>query len=441
MSFNWETDDENSEWETPIHEETAQTTRGLSNSKYYFAFALLSGSVAILAFLATNRFVRSQEREIKEELIAAFSLLEETAVDRDRDIMTFMLSATDQSWNRQQLNLLSLGKLVDHSLPGYQLVNNDNDEAVNVLLSPDFTEAEVFKTYTYQGDLGVMQLTQTYIFRQGVERWLYTIPYDDYWGDPFTLEGDWVNLIYPGIDEPFAASLHAVLERETSKYCLATQRCPSGPLLTVDLTNTVQISRLSTPNLSMSSEQLGSVLDASDTLYLPSVTAYGTPADATSEELLFSHYASHVISRISYQIVGNLDGEPKLIDWAIVARQLEHLELPHHYNTTDVSFNGALPPQTHTWLWEYQSNWILSTAELQPERGEEMWLAQFYAGYLVKFMQFIQGDQIAWDETFQQSAHNTVTMQEWFGEATDQPMWQLETVYVNFINSSDNVAQ
>ena len=277
MSFDWQTEDDETAWiaEDPS---SAQPSR---RRAIFITIAIGLAVTIVTLQLYVNRFVSREEDKIVEDVAAAYDLIYTAEQSRDNELFTFLLSATDPDWNQQQRNLLNQGRLLNHSLPGWSL---EERSATTIELSPNFSEAEVTQTFVYANRaLGaeppILQFEQSTIFRRGVERWLYTVPREMYWGESKSIESENspIDLQYYERDEAAAEALHQYLNRELGKYQLASNgTCLNGNdlgTLSIELEHSPELlQQLFVPPLSMRagrSNQSTLTLPSHHTLWAP----------------------------------------------------------------------------------------------------------------------------------------------------------------------------
>ena len=439
MSFNWHTEDDDENWVND--DEIPPSSPKMPNYRTII--------IAIVAFLAVtvvtlqlyiNRFVAEQEDVVKEEVIAAYDLLYGASETRDVDLFTFLLSATDLNWNQHQQSLLSQGRMLNHALPGSHLVSRTEP---SVELSANFNEAIVTQMFTYQENppsKNRYRFEQTVIFRKGVDRWLFTVPNRSFWGESGTLgeNGALITLNYQGRDAEFSERLYDYMERTMTRYSLAAGRSclteePTTPT-TIQLSDSpAQLESFFTPPFSMKPQR-------AIILELPTITLFGKPFDKASEEALFATYTAHLISQQSYMHCGGQIRSPYFIDWALVAFRLQNLELPYLYHSSDTALDTAPPPETHEMLWQYNTLWRrMDEAEMRSNSGY-YWEEQFHGLELVRFLQYVLGEEIIWQAELHGSIAQFSSFDQWITDLTGQSMNQLETAYAQYLQSGGGLA-
>lgn len=183
--LDWQTEDEDG-WEQQPQTQSPQ--RRINRW-------LLTGLVVLLAVGLTAVFLVQQLRQqvddsltaVESEVLRSFELVYTSSANRDRELFTALLSGRDTDWAEPLYDHVEAVGLLDRSAFGLTL-QNDIPTVEKVVMSPNLTAAEVWSSaqYTYLDDSGVTQSVTLYlphIYRQGRDRWLYSPPTTNYWGD------------------------------------------------------------------------------------------------------------------------------------------------------------------------------------------------------------------------------------------------------------------
>ncbi|GJM41679.1 MAG: hypothetical protein DHS20C20_19610 [Ardenticatenaceae bacterium] len=298
MSFEWQTEEDESGWEKePVVPESPPPRR-----RWRFLLGSLLGLLAVFLLVRwqVNRQVSEATGTVETEILTTHKFVLQTAVSQDEPLFSANLSGRDPDWTVQQKALFAEGLFVDRPMFGWQLDTDSADlslDDVTIQLEPDLHGAEVIfpQNYIVQASAGVTEtitLQQTAVYRLGTNRWLYSPPEDEFWGDWITLGGDYLTLVYPERDRKLAASLGVRLDKLLGQMCdeLADLNCPSD--FQVHL-------RLSTsPEALLAINEIETVLDAGLQLNLPTLTLIGLPTDDASKEMVYRAYGVQLATAV-----------------------------------------------------------------------------------------------------------------------------------------------
>lgn len=305
MSFEWRTDEDEGWPEEGKPKQTAVAQPFLRH-RWRFLLAVLVGLTAV--WLAVqwqiNQRVETATTEIETELLATHNFVLQTAVNRDEDLFRANLSGRDPGWGEVQKSLLNEGLLLDRPMLGWQHQPSPERltrEQVVFTVAPDLRSAELRYPQEYaitrpNGVTETVRLQQTAVYREGTNRWLYSPPYDAFWGEWITHDGDLLTLVYTEHDAPVADRLAEDLDGLLLQMCVALDGINCGQGLRVHL-------RLDTsPDSLLALDDVQTVLAAGPRLNLPTPTLVGLPTDEASYDVLYRAYGVELATAVlAYQ--------------------------------------------------------------------------------------------------------------------------------------------
>ena len=228
-NFNWQTE-EDGEWEGA--EPSGKTPR--RRRRWLWPLAALAAIIlaGVVVFWQVREQISSAEASRADDIVSSFYLIRQAVEDNDRELFRNLLSGSDLEWAMAQQELFSAGWLFD--LSAYGLAKQPiRLEQVEVTVSPRFDSGEVSALAPYalagQGaDSETIVLQQTSVFRQG-ERWVWSPPRDEFWGEDSTLDGRFLVIDYPERDEAIARRLHKDMDTLVAQMCESVDElaCPA----------------------------------------------------------------------------------------------------------------------------------------------------------------------------------------------------------------------
>lgn len=257
-------------------------------------FVIVS-AVGIFAFLQVRRYVENTAASVEEDVLSSHALVKLAAQENDLELLAPLLSGRDPNWTQDQLALLDVDLLLDRQPFGLSWRPEETSGDISVTLSADLQSAEVayVETYGYgrNGEEGVIQLTQTAVYRLSETRWLLSPPDDDFWGSYITAKGRYVILTFPERDDEVGSRLASDLEAALGGACQrlelgCDEPWPVDVLLATDL------------DAMMGSGSPEAFAQGDGHLVLPAPTLVGKPANNASYRSFYRGYAAFLLSRL-----------------------------------------------------------------------------------------------------------------------------------------------
>jgi hypothetical protein len=346
-NFDWQTEEDErrtqSGWDDVVETGPDRPPRRPLPWRLIAVVVVLVAAVGGIIWWRVDRRVSATLQAFRTDVIASHNLIQRAAADGDEEIFRSVLSGRMPTWTAGALEVFHeqllfdrspLGLIpVEGSLPFILSIPDEEaalgEQAADITFSPDLNEAVVTVNQPYQreGSPDTVVLQQTTVFRRGDSRWLLSPPMDEFWGDWITVEGQYLNLIYPARDEPVAGRLAEDLDAEIGRLCATLEEinCSADLQLTVRLdTDPATLASLSSP--------LGALRRArerEDILELPAPTLVGLPLadDNDGYAALRDGYARHLLAAVIAQAVGWRCCDEELLFDLILEYQLGELGL------------------------------------------------------------------------------------------------------------------
>ncbi len=308
MSFEWQTDDDDNWDESPAPQPSAALR--LRRWPWLLLLGLLAGTAVFLLSRQLNQRVEIATDDIEADLIASYVLLQQTAVDRDENLFSSLLSGREPEWVVGQRHNIVAGRLFDR--PGFGLSWQPEVETAvfSSTFSPELDAAELTTLQNYSLDIGngltqTVQLERLDVFRLGKDRWLFAPPEPEFWGVRHRLEGQLVSVRYASRDEALIHRLAADLEAKLVQLCAAPgSNCPTD--MQVRLLFATEPESLSEATFidALTREAQGDVLTGGQAIRLPTPTLVGLPQDEVGYQALFRGYAAQMLALVINDATG-----------------------------------------------------------------------------------------------------------------------------------------
>jgi hypothetical protein len=254
--------------------------------------------LAAVAYWQLGRQAEIRDKVVTEDVMAAFGVWRQAAIERDIDLLDTLLLGGEPEWAATQRKLIETGLLFDRDDLG-MILDQEKAEALEsqptIDLSANWRAAEIAFPLTYQpvsGDPGVdgIELQQTVSLTREGSRWLLQRPDEEFWGSWRTKTGDLASLTFRARDEDVAVRLLAELQSEMKQRCASSLdegECPPDAKLAVRLE--------SDPQVLFRLTDRHTPLVAGRTFVLPSPTLVGKPLNAAAYEALYDAYSAPIL--------------------------------------------------------------------------------------------------------------------------------------------------
>lgn len=347
MSFDWQTEDRHWDEQEPPRRhagrrtldwpeaedaaatapEPAETPAPIRPRRRWLYVAAIGGLVvalvAVLYWQLDRRSTLAQAR-LTSEVAASHATILDAAQRGDGELFVSFLSGRDAAWSRAQERLVRAGGFVDraafdlHWTPAAPV-------SPTVTLAPDLRAAELTAPQAYVVAIGnglteTITLQQTAIYRRGPDRWLYSPPEEDFWGQAQAMGNRYVRVHYHARDadvvEPLARDMDAAL----AELCRLVGELCAGNIF-IDLTFSTDPAALSEYRTPQDTWAGGGKLT------LPTPTLFGRPADDAAYRALSRAYTSRVVSAAAANLAGWACCNDQLFYGALLDAQLGQLGL------------------------------------------------------------------------------------------------------------------
>ena len=321
--FDWRTDDE--DWpDEPMIAPVRNSAVFHHCPPWFLIFVLFSLLVLVGSFTyrQIGEHVEVRQEMVEAEILLAQELLFQANAQHDVELLRSLLSGRDVDWTDVQLALVSSGRLFDRT--GLGLYSEPDVTNIRVTLAPDFESAELVfeQSYDWQNGQGVtetVRLQQTAVYRRG-EKWLYSPPVDEFWGDRKILDGRSLSVTYYQRDSTLVQKLAADLESLIADVChLPDIDCPSNLFLNLSLVND--------PESLLETADAPTLLSHTLPLTLPTPSLVGIPVDDASYQALLQGYSIQLAAAIISQQIAYQCCDPELLHQALLDWHLSQLGL------------------------------------------------------------------------------------------------------------------
>lgn len=340
--FNWQTEEDIVWEELPAPDPPPPPPNRRRRLIMIGVVVLLFMVVSAVVYWQVNRRVEIAMQDVRDEVLASHNLVQRAAAEQDTDLLTSLMSGRNMNWVGEITTLVAEDSYFDRSpfalekrpfIPEAAVAETSvaerNLPEAQITLSPDLTRAEVtvLQPYSYQGDgeeIETVYLTQTAVYRLGTERWLYSPPTTDFWGDWQTIENDQLTIRFRTRDEEIVTRLEADLTDRFSEACRLIRDlvCDSGFF--------VQLQFDSDPGtLDLARNKWEPIADMENgwELALPAPTLVGLPIDEQGYDILFRGYARELITAVMLHQADWVCCRGELFATALVEYELARLEL------------------------------------------------------------------------------------------------------------------
>ncbi len=325
MSFEWQTEDERS-WDQPDSAADNQDNRPGRRWPWLLLVVVLLAGGAYVTWRQVQERVDEATEMVRDEVRTSYSLSHRAASQQDEELFVTLLSGRSATWTDSQKERLARGLLFEETARVLDFeLQGEESTPPEVELNPELTEAVLTARRRFVVDAGAgltetVTLTQTQVFREGSQRWLFSPPTDEFWGGAWrTRTGEALQLAYRPRDEELAQRLGDDLERKLLEMCRTLMSCPDDFRMSLRLESDPQ-SVLFAAN----GEQR---LSGDRELILPTPTLVGLPADEAAYAALFRGYARQLLSAAMIRVLQYSCCETAIYQEALLDWQLSRLNL------------------------------------------------------------------------------------------------------------------
>ncbi len=450
-NFDWQTEDESnrdqSGWDVPPEPAPPPPTGWKARWRLIAAFVVLAAAAGGLVWWRVDQQIDANLQAIRNDVASSYNLLQSAAANGDEELFRSVLSGRDATWTTAALALFNDGLLTDRRQLGLRASDGSlpltlpvpveeaaADETVaDFSFSPDLSEATVltWHPYVYEDGSGTQktaQLLQTAVFRMGGQRWLFSPPTVEFWGETESAETDRLTVVYPERDRDIALQLVDDLDALLVRACdtLADLKCDESFRLDIRLdTEPNSLVALTDPVAVFAQPD-----DPAVDLNLPAPTLVGLPATTDTGqsnpgyEALLQAYAIPVVQRALVDRTGWTCCDQQFLFQVLADYQLSELGL-RAWPLAAADWDRVLADRLE--LSDINGMWRRSSPPAGPE--EDRW--QLYA-----VMEFLL-EAIAPDSSaaqLQRLLPISPNMSEWVARidagksASTDPSWVLDSL-------------
>ena len=323
MSFDWQTEDRHWEEQEPPRRRAGRWTIDLPAAgdtfpapepadaplptrprrRWLFLVAVGGLVVALLAVLywQLDRRSTAAQARLTTDVAASHATILDAAQRSDGELFVSFLSGRDPDWARAQERLVRRGGFIDrsafdlHWTPAAPV-------SPTVTLAPDLRAAELTVPQAYVAEIGnglteTVLLQQTAFYRQGPDRWLYSPPDADFWGQAQAMGNRYVRIHYHAHDADIVESLARDMDGTLAELCRLMGGLCAGNVF-IDLTFSIDPASLADYRTPQDTWTGGSAI------VLPTPTLFGRPADDPGRRALSRAYTSRVVSAAAANVAG-----------------------------------------------------------------------------------------------------------------------------------------
>lgn len=304
MSFEWQTEEDDS-W----HEEPASPEPPKPGRRRWPWLVLLGlmvvGTAVFLLYRQLNQRIETATNDVAADLVASYAIVQQAAVNHDENLFNSLLSGREPAWAEAQRVTINLGLLFDRPGFGLEWQPGEVETAVfSQTLSPELTAAELTTRQNYSLNIGngltqTVQLERVDVYRLGEDRWLLASPAPEFWGIRRRLEGQLLSVRYPARDEEIVHRLAADLEAKLVQLCTVSgYTCPPDAqvrlVFSPEPESLTQATFLSA--LTLERELPGTIWDGNQAVVLPAPSLVGLPQDETGYGAVLRGYARQLLT-------------------------------------------------------------------------------------------------------------------------------------------------
>lgn len=264
---------------------------------------VLIGVAVLVISRRVDERVEEATAAATDDLFSSLNLARGALNRQDEEIFASLLSGREEAWTDTQLLLFRQGLLLDRRFVGLEAILDEttlgplasgDPSLLSMELAPDLSEGQVVvkQPYTVTGQRGTSEqvlLAQTYLFRRGSQRWLWSPPGEDFWSSSVLHEANYLTAHYPDRDAVVAERLVKELDAAIRQLCFEflDRGCPEELHLSVRFsTDPRSLVLAADPEHQLALEQ---------SVEVPAITLVGVPVDESGHKAIFQAYARQVL--------------------------------------------------------------------------------------------------------------------------------------------------
>jgi hypothetical protein len=241
MNFDWQTDEDEDQWENKIESEAVMPARPRWPWLAAGLVVLLIIAGVALAYLRLEQRAEAVTKTIETDVLTAHALVQQAAQRGDGELFSSLLSSSDPAWSAAQRQLFEHQVIAGEPFWGLA-AGVEPAERVAITLSPDLqtavlTATRLFTVTAFNSPGQTVRLQEQFVYRLEADRWLLASPPAEFWGRPVVNRGPRLTITYPERDAEVGERLAVYLEQLATQLCAprAGLLCPAEWQLTINL--------------------------------------------------------------------------------------------------------------------------------------------------------------------------------------------------------------
>ena len=327
-NFDWRTEDEVVWDDRPTTRETA-----VSRHPPWFILVPIGFVLLVAGFVVYRRVQERMEltaAAVETDILTTHRLVQQAGRQKDVDLFHSLLSGRNLTWSEAQEELVAQGLLWERAAFSLRQLppegTADDLAALDLVVDPTLDRAELRfnHAYAFTAAAGVTETTrlqQTAVYRRGRQRWLYSPPDDEFWGEWVSYDGRHLAGAFPERDQEWGQRLFRDLDDLLVTMCrdLEDIDCP------FDLRIHLRLER--TPDSLTTAADPAAILANGYRLTLPTPTLVGLPLDEAGYRALYRGYAVQLLTAVIAQLVDYECCRSGQLFLALLDRQFDQLGL------------------------------------------------------------------------------------------------------------------
>lgn len=314
-NFDWYSDDDR-RWEPEPQAENPPPNRPWGWLILTLLTAVLLAWAFFIVYRQANERITAVQSVAQEDVLAVHQLTVQAVAAGDSDLFRAVLSGREQAWTDTQLEMVGNGRFWNRDLLDMTLLEPETAPVPDIVLAADLRSAEVSYSLPYQVGEEVVALQHTAVYRRGENRWLYSPPDDEFWGNTVINEGPQLTLIYPQRDAELLDKIAFDLDRIVQRVCFNSPGLNCFPAMRYTVRFSTQAESL------LQGLELRSAVQSGRQISLPTPTLSGLPLDEMGYRALLRSYATRVVLAVTadltaYDCCGGGLIFRALVDWQL----------------------------------------------------------------------------------------------------------------------------